>query len=97
MLVAKFSGPVAECPFLPSGAALFTGHPEYGHATPVGGRLSRPANIGRRRRNAAGGKSGNLLLTGSYSVKKNPRRRPFHRAKNRLQSNLTAGYNPRTS
>jgi len=36
------------------------------------------------------------LFTGSYIVKRNIRRRPFHRVKNPLQSDLTTVYNPPT-
>ena len=51
----------------------------------------REREVQRHRKNP-----GNILFTASYSVKKNLRQRPFHRAKYRLQSNLPKGYNPRT-
>jgi hypothetical protein len=60
------------------------------------GRSSRSARIGGGRSNAAEEKPGSVLFTGSYLVNKKLPRRPFPRAKNRLQSNLTTVYNPRT-
>ena len=41
----------------------------------------------------AAGKTGSVSFTGTYIVKKNIRRRPFHRVKNPLQSDLAGVYN----
>jgi len=88
------SGQVAER-IMPAGRCGGIGHREVGPTTPPAGHRAVP-----RRSGVAGAtppeKTGSILFTESYIVKKNIRRRPFHRAKNPLQSDLTTVYNPPT-
>ena len=60
-----------------------------------GGTSSRPPKIGSSGSDAAG-KNRKHFVYGELHCKGNIRRPPFHCVKNRLQSDLTAVYNPRT-
>jgi len=71
------------------------GDREYVPTTPPEGHRPVPRRSGVAEATPPA-KTGSILFTGSYIVKKNIRGRPFHCVKNRLQSDLTTVYNPRT-
>lgn len=92
--VAEFNG--ARCgkdPNIPIGVALSA----FGDTPSNGIRRNLATSIEGRERNKRCHREnpGNILVTASYIVKKILRPRAFRRAKNRLHSNLSAGYNPR--